>query len=99
MKRSSAILINDSKWVKGRFNWQPGFGAFSYSRSALDAVIRYIQNQDRHHGKKSFKSESFTASVSAIIEYLALPTKFDIAFDPRYVFDFPDDEVMNAGVE
>ena len=87
VKRSSTVFISDSRWVKGRFNWQAGFGAFSYSRSALDGVIRYIQDQDRHHSKKSFKAE-----------YLALLQKFAIVYDPKYVFDFADDEEESNGV-
>lgn len=79
IKKSSTVFINDKRWVRGRFNWQEGFGGFSYSRSSLDAVIRYIQNQDQHHHKQSFKDE-----------YLRLLRRFDIAFDERYLFDFPD---------
>ena len=79
VKKHSTIFVNDSRWVKGRFNWQEGFGGFSYSRSSLDAVIRYIQNQDQHHAKQSFKNE-----------YLRLLRKFDIAFDEKYLFEFSD---------
>jgi len=77
IKAFSSKFINERKWVMGRFNWQAGFGAFSYSRSHLDNVIRYIQNQERHHSSNSFKNE-----------YLELLRKFDIAFDDKYVFDF-----------
>ena len=80
VKKSSTNFINRSQWVKGRFNWQEGFGAFSYSRSSLDAVVHYIQNQDRHHSERSFKDE-----------YQRLLRKFDVAFDERYLFDFRDD--------
>lgn len=83
VKKSSTGFINDKGLVKGRFNWQEGFGAFSYSRSSLDSVIRYIRNQEIHHRKTSFKSE-----------YLTMLRKFDVAFDARYVFDFPDDDVI-----
>ena len=81
VKKSSTAFINENRWVKGRFNWQSGFGGFSYSRSGLDAVIRYIQNQDQHHAKRSFKDE-----------YMRLLRKFDVAFDERYLFDFADEE-------
>ena len=77
IKANSSIFINEKKWVMGRFHWQAGFGAFSYSRSHLDNVIRYIQNQEEHHSTNSFKNE-----------YLGLLRKFDIAFDDKYVFDF-----------
>ena len=49
VKKSSTKFVNGNRWTKGRFSWQEGFGGFSYSRSSLDAVIRYIQNQDQHH--------------------------------------------------
>ena len=59
------------------FAWQEGYGAFSYGHSQLNTIIRYIQNQERHHQKRSFK-----------VEYLTLLRKFDIAFDDKYVFKF-----------
>jgi REP-associated tyrosine transposase len=60
---------------KGRFSWQEGFGAFSYSRSQLDTVIRYIKNQQRHHQKRSFRDE-----------YLSLLDNLDVPYDVRYIF-------------
>src|SRR5271156_1673643 len=57
VKAGSSKFINEKRWVTGRFSWQEGFGAFSYSRSQLGAVIRYIQNQQKHHAKKSFREE------------------------------------------
>ncbi len=57
VKAGSSGFINQRKWVKGKFNWQEGFGAFSYSRSQIDFVIKYILNQEEHHRKKSFKEE------------------------------------------
>lgn len=80
VKANSSKFINERRWVMGRFHWQEGFGAFSYSQSHLDNVIRYIQNQEEHHGKNSFKSE-----------YLRLLRKFDIAFEDKYVFDIIED--------
>jgi putative transposase len=80
IKANSSKFINESRWVMGRFNWQAGFGAFSYSRSHLDSVIRYIQNQEEHHSKGSFKSE-----------YLGLLKKFDIVYEDKHVFDFIED--------
>jgi putative transposase len=77
IKASSSKFINDKKWVKGKFRWQEGFGAFSYGHSQLDAVVRYIQKQQQHHESRSFKSE-----------YFALLRRFDIAFQDKYVFDF-----------
>jgi putative transposase len=80
VKKSSSNFINEKRLVKGRFNWQEGFGAFSYSRSSLDAVIRYIRNQEAHHRRTSFKKE-----------YMTMLRKFDIAFDERYLFEFSED--------
>jgi REP element-mobilizing transposase RayT len=76
IKANSSKFINESRWVKGRFSWQEGFGAFSYSHSQLETVSRYIQDQEKHHGTKSFKDE-----------YLIMLRKFDVAFDAKYVFD------------
>ena len=81
VKSDSTEFINRKRWIRGRFNWQEGFGAFSYSHSHLDPVIRYIHNQEKHHARKSFRSE-----------YLTLLRKFDIAHDPKYVFEFFSDE-------
>jgi REP-associated tyrosine transposase len=77
IKADSTNYINDQKFVRGHFNWQEGYGAFSYGHSQLDTIIRYIQKQEMHHHKRSFKSE-----------YLSLLRKFDIAFDDKYVFEF-----------
>ena len=70
--------INKSRWVHGRFSWQEGFGAFSYSHSQLGAVTRYIQNQERHHARRSFREE-----------YLALLQKFEVPHEERFVFQAP----------
>ena len=75
IKTDSSKFINRNKWVHGRFNWQEGYGAFSYGHSQLDRVIRYIQNQERHHHRQSFRNE-----------YMSLLRKFDIGFDEKYVF-------------
>jgi len=77
VKADSTNFINQNKWVRGRFNWQEGYGAFSYGHSQLDTIIRYIQNQEKHHSQRSFRDE-----------YLTLLRKFDVAFDDRYVFEF-----------
>jgi putative transposase len=77
IKVDSTNHINKEKWIHGRFNWQEGYGAFSYGHSQLETIIRYIQNQEKHHRRRSFKDE-----------YLSLLRKFDIAFDDKYVFKF-----------
>jgi REP element-mobilizing transposase RayT len=79
IKSGSSNFINRRRWVRGRFNWQEGFGAFSYSRSQLDVVVRYINNQQRHHRTRSFRDE-----------YLNLLDKFDVPYDERYVFKLID---------
>jgi len=80
VKANSSRFINEKRWVIGRFSWQEGFGAFSYSRSQLGTVIRYIENQQLHHGSKSFREE-----------YTELLKKFGVEHDQRYVFK-PIDE-------
>ena len=57
IKKSSNSFINEKKFSKYKFEWQEGYGAFSYSHSALDNVIAYINNQKEHHRKKTFKEE------------------------------------------
>jgi REP element-mobilizing transposase RayT len=77
IKADSTNFINEQKLVRGRFNWHEGYGAFSYGHSQLDRIIRYIQNQEKHHQKQTFKNE-----------YMTFLRKFDIAFDNKYVFKF-----------
>jgi REP element-mobilizing transposase RayT len=80
IKANSSRFINEKGWLRGRFRWQEGFGAFSYSQSQLDSVIRYIRNQEQHHSTRTFKNE-----------YFDILRRFDVAFDPRYVFEFPNE--------
>ena len=75
IKANSSRFINEKRWIRGRFSWQEGFGGFSYSRSQIDAVIRYIRDQQRHHMRRTFREE-----------YLELLRKFQIEFDERYIF-------------
>lgn len=77
IKANSSRFINKRQFVRGKFSWQEGFGAFSYSRSQLDIVIRYIQNQEKHHAKKSFKSE--------FVEFLQ---SFEVEYDEKYLFEW-----------
>ena len=79
IKADSSNFVNEQRFVRGKFSWQEGYGAFSYGHSQLDTIIRYIQNQEQHHKRSSFKRE-----------YLTLLRKFDIAFEEKYVFDFLD---------
>jgi len=77
IKSNTSKFINEKKLVPGRFQWQEGYGAFSYSRSQVDAVIRYINTQEEHHKRSTFKEE-----------YLALLRKFDVQYDEKYLFEF-----------
>jgi putative transposase len=77
IKADSSNFINKKRWVRGRFSWQEGYGAFSYGHSQLDTIINYIRNQERQHHRRTFKDE-----------YLAWLKKFEIPFEEKYVFKF-----------
>ncbi len=79
IKACSSKFINDNKWMRGKFNWQEGFGAFSYSRSHIDKVVHYILNQQEHHRKKSFREE-----------YIEFLTKYAIDYNEKYLFEWID---------
>ncbi len=75
IKGDSSTWINKKGFVKGRFSWQEGYGAFSYSKSQVNAVIDYIKNQEKHHRAKTF-----------LEEYHDFLKHFEIDFDERYIF-------------
>ena len=77
VKRNSSLFINNEKLYPGKFLWQDGYGAFSYSRSQLDSIYKYIQNQEEHHRRKSFKEE-----------YTEFLNKFQVEYDEKYIFNF-----------
>lgn len=77
IKTGSSLFINDKKLILGKFQWQDGFGAFTYSRSQIDDVAKYILNQPEHHKTKRFKEE-----------YLLMLQKADIAYDEQYLFEW-----------
>ncbi len=77
VKVASSKFINENRWVRSRFSWQEGFGTFSYGRSQLDTVIQYIQNQELHHKKWTFREE-----------YIGLLKKFEVEYDEKYLFDW-----------
>jgi putative transposase len=77
IKANSTLWINDQKLCNHKFQWQEGFGAFTYSISQLDNVIKYIDNQEEHHRKQSFKEE-----------YLSFLKNFEIEYKDEYLFDF-----------
>ena len=74
IKRSSSLWINENKFVGYKFSWQEGFGAFSYGKSQVPAIAKYIEDQQKHHKKKTFHEE--------YIEFLKL---YEIEYDERYV--------------
>jgi REP element-mobilizing transposase RayT len=77
IKANTSKFINDRKWLPGRFQWQEGYGGFSYGHSQINDVIQYIITQEEHHKKKSFRDE-----------YLKLLQKFDVEYDPKYLFEW-----------
>lgn len=80
IKRASTNFINEKKWFPGKFQWQNGYGCFSYSKSHIDNVVKYILNQQNHHRKVKFKDE-----------YLEFLRKFEVEFDEQFLFEFFDD--------
>lgn len=77
IKTNSTNWINERKLCNHKFQWQEGFGAFTYSISQLDNVIKYIDNQEEHHKKQSFKEE-----------YISFLKNFEIEYKDEYLFDF-----------
>jgi putative transposase len=75
VKGESSEWINKKQFVKGRFSWQEGYGAFSYSRSQMDRVYNYVMNQKKHHEKQPF-----------LEEYELLLENFGVVYDKRYIF-------------
>lgn len=74
IKGDSSKWINENRLVPGRFSWQEGYGGFSYSKSQIAAVANYIENQEKHHKKKTF-----------VEEYLKILKDFEIDYDERYI--------------
>jgi putative transposase len=79
VKKSSNEFINARKFTAHKFQWQAGYGVFSYNHSSLDSVVKYIHNQKQHHNKQSFKEE-----------YIEFLNKFEIDYDDQYLFDWLD---------
>lgn len=75
VKAGSSKWINDNQLILGKFEWQEGYGAFSYSKSQLPTIMNYIQNQELNHQKKTFHEE-----------YLELLEEFEIEYDEKYLF-------------
>ncbi len=79
LKRRTTVFINNEGFFSKRFRWQFGYGAFSYSKSHVERVCNYVQNQEIHHSKKSFKKE-----------YTRMLKAYGIEYNEKYLFDFGD---------
>ena len=80
IKTSTNFWIKSQGFTKFKFEWQKGYGAFTHSHSQIDAVVKYILNQEKHHKKKSFREE-----------YLEMLEKNDVAYNKDYLFDYFDE--------
>ncbi|MDF2435829.1 MAG: transposase [Bacteroidota bacterium] len=76
VKSTSSKFINEKKWIKGKFSWQDGFGAFSYCPTKINEVHDYVVNQKEHHNIKSFKEE-----------YVRILDKSELEYDTAYLFE------------
>jgi putative transposase len=76
VKGGSSKWINEKKFLKGKFEWQQGYGAFSYSKSHVKDVVHYIQNQEQHHQKKTF-----------LEEYVDFLKKFEVEYEESFIFN------------
>ena len=79
VKKSSNEFVNQHRLVRGKFNWQDGYGAFSYSHSDLDHVAQYVMNQKKHHRTKTFEEE-----------YRQLLDEFQVPYKREYLFEWID---------
>ena len=79
VKANSSKWINERKFLKEKFQWQSGYGAFSFSKSQRNIVIKYIMTQEEHHRKQSFQEE-----------YLKMLVDFEINYENKYLFEFYD---------
>lgn len=82
VKANSSKWINEQGFVKGKFQWQSGYGAPSHSRSQRDGVIKYIMTQEEHHKNQTFKEE-----------YLKVLNDFNVDYEAKYLFEFYEHSV------
>jgi REP element-mobilizing transposase RayT len=82
IKRDSTNFVNNEIRLRGKFNWQEGFGAFSYSHSQIDSVVQYILNQENHHRRKTFREE-----------YEAMLRDYKVEYDAKYLFKWIDSHI------
>jgi REP element-mobilizing transposase RayT len=79
IKSVSSKFINDKRWMRGKFKWQRGYAAFSNSKSQIENVIRYIDDQEIHHLKRTFREE-----------FIGFLDKYQIEYEDKYLFEFYD---------
>lgn len=77
IKNNSSKFINEQQFIKSKFSWQEGYGAFSYASSQVENVYQYILNQEEHHKKKTFKEE-----------YIDFLNNYQIDYNEKYLFDW-----------
>jgi len=77
VKSGSSNWLNSKQYIVGKFSWQDGYGAFSYSKSHIDKVVNYVLNQSEHHKKQSFRDE-----------YVSFLNKFEMDYNPKYLFEW-----------
>lgn len=82
IKKSTNDFVKEKKFLKQKFEWQEGYGAFSYSHSSFGRVIEYIHNQKKHHANRPFKEE-----------YIGFLKKFDIGYKDEYLFEWIDERI------
>jgi putative transposase len=80
VKTNSTKWLNEKRYLLEKFSWQDGYGAFTYSKSHIDKVVKYILNQPEHHKKQTFRDE-----------YRLLLQKFEVDYSEKYLFEFYDD--------
>jgi putative transposase len=82
IKNNSSKFINERRFIQGKFQWQSGYGAFSYSYSQLNNIYQYILRQEEHHKKHTFKEE-----------YLAFLKKYEVEYNEKFLFEFYNEEI------
>lgn len=80
VKTSSTHWVKEKKLTPFKFQWQKGYGAFTYSRHEVDKIAKYVLNQEEHHRKMSFRDE-----------YIAMLKRNEIEYKEEYLFEFFDD--------
>jgi putative transposase len=79
VKSKSSKWLNESNYLKSRFEWQDGFGSFTYSYGQIDQVYNYIKNQEAHHKHVPF-----------LEEYEMMLNKYKVDYEERYIFKEPE---------